>query len=274
MTVNITDKHNKSKVVRETGSAAQDPKLRAKVLGLYGLLARWDEVREEPWLQELFSIEEEERKRRSLERRIRNARIGSFKPMTDFEWDWPTRIDREAIDELFALEFLEEGGNVILLGANGLGKTMIAQNLAYDAVLRGETVRFTTASEMLNDLGMPETTTSLNRRMRKYCHPRLLAIDEVGYLSYGTRHADLLFEVVNRRHGKSTIVTTNKAFREWNEVFPNSASVVALIDRLVHRAEVVLIEGESYRKKEAEERAARKALERGKRAGARKRKEK
>jgi DNA replication protein DnaC len=108
---------------------------------------------------------------------------------------------------------------------------------------------------MLNDLVAQDGPSALARRLRRYVRPQLLVIDEVGYLSYGTEHADLLFDIVNRRNqDRSTVVTTNKEFGEWNEVFPNSASVVALIDRLVHRSEIVHIEGESYRLKEAKER--------------------
>jgi DNA replication protein DnaC len=149
---------------------------------------------------------------------------------------------------------------VVLLGPNGIGKSMIAQNLAYQALLRGATVRFTSASAMLNELAAQETASALQRRLRRYVNPSLLVIDEVGYLSYDNRHADLLFEVVSRRYGqRSMVVTTNRIFEEWNEVFPNAACVVTMIDRLVHKAEIVEVDGESYRLKEAKERAAKRA---------------
>lgn len=237
---------------------------RARKLGLYGLLAHWDELPEEnPWLPRLLDIEEEERRRRSLERRIHNARLGAFKTMADFDWSWPRKIPRPVIDELFQLQFLDEAANVVLLGPNGTGKTMIAKNLAYQALLRGHTVRFTTASDMLNDLAAQHTTESLHRRFRRYCNPRLLVVDEAGYLSYDNRYADLLFEIVTRRYERnSLIVTTNKPFAEWGEIFPNAACVVTLVDRLVHRSEIVPIEGDSYRLKEAKERAAQKKAKR------------
>ncbi len=232
---------------------------RLRRLGLYGLLARVDELIDEPWLPRLLEIEEAERQRRSLERRLKNAHIGSFKPMADFDWKWPTKIDRVAVDELFAFHFLEEAANVVMLGPNGLGKSMIARNLAHQALLRGYTVRFTTASEMLHDLAARDSDASLSRRLRRYCNPTLLAIDELGYLSYDTRYADLLFEVVTRRYQqRSTVVTTNKPFGEWGQVFPNAGCVVTLVDRLVHKAEVIPIEGESYRLKEGKDRAAQK----------------
>jgi DNA replication protein DnaC len=233
----------------------QSPQERAAKLGLYGLLARWDELGEEPWVESLLEIEEGERACRSLQRRLHNAKIRPFKPLVDFDWSWPTKIDREAILDLFRFDFLGESGNVILIGPNGVGKTTIAQNLAHEALIAGHTVLFTSASEMLNDLAAQDGPSALSRRLRRYVRPMLLVVDEVGYLSYSPQHADLLFDIVNRRNqDRSTVVTTNKPFGEWNEVFPNSSSVVALVDRLVHRSEILEIDGESYRLKEAKER--------------------
>ena len=147
---------------------------------------------------------------------------------------------------------------MVLIGPNGLGKTMLLKNLAHQAVLHGHTARFTLASDMLHDLAAQDSTTALARRLRRYTSPAILAIDEVGYLSYDARYADLLFEVVTRRYElrRPILLTTNKVFGEWNQVFPNAACVVTLIDRLVHRAEIVALEGKSYRLKEAQERAA------------------
>lgn len=240
---------------------------RLHAIGLHGLIARWAEFASEPWLEPLITCEEEERRKRSLERRQHNARIGRFKPLEDYDWAWPRKIDREAVMELFGLEFVDEPANVVIVGPNGVGKTMLAQNLAQHAILRGYTARFVSASEMLNDLAAQDSISSLERRLRRYCGPRILFVDELGYLSYDDRHADLLFEVVSRRNGEKPIVlTTNKPFKEWTEVFPNASSVVALVDRLIHRAEVISIEGESYRLREAKERAESKSKARAKRA--------
>lgn len=238
----------------------------ARHLGLYGLLARWEELGALPWVSTLLDCEEEERQRRSLERRIRGARIGTFKPMCDFDWDWPTEIDRAQIEDLFTFGFIAEGANAILVGSNGLGKSMIAQNLAHQALLRGYTVLHTSASAMLNELAAQESAAALSRRLKHYCQPQLLQIDEVGYLEYDSRYADLLFQVVSRRYEthRSIGITTNRVFAEWNQVFPNAACVVTLIDRLIHRAEIVRIAGESYRLKEAKERAAERTAKRKK----------
>jgi len=230
-------------------------------LRLHGLLAHWGEVCAQPeqarWVAQMLAWEAAERSRRSLERRLRAAHIGRFKPLVDFDWAWPRQCDRAAVQDLMTLAFMKDAGNVVLVGPNGVGKTMCAANIGYQAVLAGHTVLFTTAGQLLGDLAALDSDSALRRRLRQYAAPDLLLIDEVGYLSYSNRHADLLFELVNRRYQhKSTVVTTNRAFAEWGEVFPNAACVVSLIDRLMHRAEVVRIEGDSYRAKEAQERDA------------------
>jgi DNA replication protein DnaC len=111
---------------------------------------------------------------------------------------------------------------------------------------------------MLNQLAAEDSATALERRLRRLCRPRVLIVDEVGYLAYGARHADLLFEVVSRRYDvrKPIVITTNRPFREWNDTFPNATCVVTLVDRLVHRSEIVTVKGKSYRLKESQEQSA------------------
>lgn len=244
---------------------------KARKLGLYGLVEDWDELGNEPWVPALIEREERVRDQRSLERRIKNARIGIFKPMADFDYGWPRKIDRMQVEDLFNLQWLEEGANVILVGPNGVGKSMIIQNLTYQAVLRGATGRMITAGELLNDLAAQESSRALQRRFALYTRPDLLAIDELGYLSYDHRHADLFFEVVNRRYrNKSILLTTNKPFTDWQSIFSSATCVVSLVDRLVHHAEIVAIDGDSYRRKEAEEEKKRKAQARAQRRRAKK----
>lgn len=247
-----------------TDLTPQELKGRLKTLGLFGLISCWDQIADKPWLREVLSIEEGERQKRSLERRLKNSRVASFKPMADFDWTWPKKLDREAIDELIALDFLKTGNNAVLVGPNGVGKTMILKNVAHQAVVRGHTVRFATASDMLSDLAAQDSSSSLSRRLRRYTVPQVLCIDEVGYLSYDNRYADLLFEVVTRRYEshRPLLLSTNKAFSQWGEVFPHAACVVTLVDRLIHRADVIEIEAESYRLKEAKERSAAKTKDR------------
>jgi len=236
---------------------------RAKTLNLHGLLAHWPEAVAAGWPATLITWEEEERARRSLERRLQSAHIGRFKPLCDFDWDWPTAIDRATFEALMTLDFLKDATNALLVGANGLGKSTLARNLAHEALIHGHTVLFTSAGRLLGELADLDSDSALRRRLRHYAAPTLLFIDEVGYLSYSNRHADLLFELISRRYEqKSTVVTTNRAFADWREVFPNAACVVSMVDRLMHNAEVVSIEGDSYRAKEAKERAERKAKQR------------
>jgi len=240
-----------------------DLRARAEALHLNGLLAHWAQVADAPWVAQLLDWEEAERTRRSMERRVRRSSIGSFKPLVDFDWSWPTRCDRQAIEELMGLQFMTEAANVILFGPNGVGKSTLARNLAYQTLIGGHTVLFASAGTLLGDLAAIDSASALSRRLRHYAGFDLLCIDEVGYLSYSNRHADLLFELTNRRYEKkSTLITTNRAFAEWHEVFPNAACVVSLVDRLTHNAEVIAIEGKSYRLKEAQARAAQRALRR------------
>jgi len=237
------------------------PRERLEELGLHGLAEQYAEIADAEWLPWLLEQEERERQRRGLERRRKMARLGRFKPMADYDWDWPERLDRKQVDELLSLGFVGQGLNIIFVGPNGVGKTMLAKNLGHACVVAGHTVRFTTASDMLNQLEAEDSASALERRLRRLCRPRVLIVDEVGYLSYGTRHADLLFEVVSRRYAvnKPIIITTNRPFAEWNETFPNATCVVTLVDRLTHRSEIVVLAGRSYRQKESkEQRAARK----------------
>ena len=236
---------------------------RARALQLHGLLAHWDEVAGAPWLATVIDWEEQERTRRSLERRLRDARIGRFKPLCDFDWNWPKVCDRAAIEALMTLDFLKDASNGVVIGPNGVGKTMIIQNIAHQALLAGHTALFTTAGRLLGDLAALDSDSALRRRLDKYVAPTILAIDEIGYLSYSNRHADLMFELISRRYrNKSTLVTTNRSFSEWKEVFPNAACVVSLIDRLTHYAEIIAIDGESYRVKEARDRNEQRARQR------------
>lgn len=207
-------------------------------------------------LEQVVKAESAERSRRSLERRLRMSGIKKFKPIADFDWAWPDKIERDVVERALTLDFLGEARNLILVGPNGLGKTMIAQNLCHAAVLAGHSVLFRSATALLEDLHR-QNPEGRRRRLRMLANVGLLCIDEVGYLSFDDKAADLLYEVVNRRYErKPVILTTNRPFKEWNEVFPNATCIVTLLDRLLHHAEVTVVEGKSYRVRESEQETA------------------
>lgn len=243
----------------------------ARTLGFHAIHGNWQEYATAVWLKDLLEAEQKERERRGLQRRLKEANIGQFKPMTQFDWSWPKAIHREQIEDLFSLEFLEKPENIVLIGTNGLGKTMIAQNLAYQAVMAGYTTLVVKASAMLDSLLQCRDGASRKRMLKKLCRVSLLAIDEVGYMSYSNQYADLLYEVISGRYEqRPTIVTTNTVFKQWSEIFPNAACVVTLVDQLVHHSEIITVEGPSWRHHEAEESA--KAKEKARQSKSTKRK--
>lgn len=244
-----------------------DLKTMLKALGLLVTAASLDDVvahaTKKRWgpaelLSHIAALEDKDRLRRGLERRLSRSRLERFKPMADFEWNWPTKIDRPLVESLLSLEFVGAARNVVLVAPGGLGKTMIAQNIAHRAILAGRSVLFLTAAQLLLDLGAQESARALDRRLRYYANVGLLVLDEVGYLAFDNRNADLLFQVVSRRYEKKSLVmTTNLAFKQWHTIFPTATCAHALIERVVHHADVVKIEGESYRLRESELAASR-----------------
>jgi DNA replication protein DnaC len=204
-------------------------------------------------LEHIADIEEKDRARRGLERRMSRSRLEKFKAMADFDWNWPTEIDRPLIESLLSLDFLEGARNVVLVAPGGLGKTMIAQNIAHRAILAGRSVLFLSAAQLLLDLGAQESARALDRRLHYYAKVGLLVVDELGFLAFDNRNADLIFQVVSRRYEKKSLVlTTNLAFADWHTVFPSATCATALVERVVHHADIVKIDGKSYRLRESE----------------------
>lgn len=201
----------------------------------------------------LVALERRERDARNLAMRSKAAALGSFKSLEQFDWDHPDEIDRALYEELLTLGFLAQGHNVLFRGPSGVGKSTLAQNLGHTALARGHTVRFTTLAAAIADLLKQESVPALERRMRRYVAPDLLIVDEIGYLPCDRQSADLFYNIISRRHGRrSTVVTTNIAFKQWGTIFPGAACVGALVDRFSHHCHPVDIEADSWRNKEAE----------------------
>lgn len=233
--------------------------LKATAKGLDDFLARAIKDKWSPTviLEELVRLESSARKQRALDHNLKASRLGRFKPIADFDWNWPKKIDRDLIERAFTLDFVSEGRNLVLIGSSGLGKTLLAKNLALAALQAGFSVLFTTAQDLIADLSC-DSPERRRRRLARYARPKLLCVDEVGYLAHDDHAADLLYNALTPRYEarRSTVVTTNLVFAGWNTVFPNAACIVALVDRLTHHADVTLLEGESYRVRESELEAA------------------
>jgi len=227
--------------------------LRARSLGYWALVNNWTTYANKPWVPALIDAEEKERSSRSLAQRTKRSRISKFKPICDFDWSWPTEINRSEIVDLFSLEFMKDATNILLIGDIGVGKTMIAKNIAHHAIGNGYTALFISAHSLLNELADYTTGTALLKRIRTYARYDILVIDELGYLASSHQHADLLFQLINNRYEeKSTIITSNKPPLEWQSIFPSATCATAIIDRLTHRAKIFAIKAKSYRQYDSE----------------------
>lgn len=204
------------------------------------------------YLAQLIDGESKSRDDRATLRRLAAARLPVLKTLEQFEWSWPVSINQMQIRHLFRLGFLEEKGNIIFIGSVGLGKSHLATALAHTACLKGHSVLFTTAINIINSVAAAQASGSIKREMNKYLKPSILVIDELGYLPIDKFGADCLFQIISARYERSsTIVTSNRAFKHWAEIFNNDSTLTsALLDRLLHHAETVLIEGKSYRMKD------------------------
>ena len=192
------------------------------------------------------------RQDRARVRRIQQARFPVLKTLDQFDFTWPAKINRLAVQNLFRLKFIEDKANSILVGGVGLGKSHLAIALGYAACEAGFRVRFTTAIDIVNTLSAADKAGRFVQEMKKYTRPDLLVCDELGYLPIDKRGADLLFQIISQRYECGAIVlTTNKVFKHWPSIFNNDSTLAsAILDRLLHHAETVVIEGKSYRMKD------------------------
>jgi DNA replication protein DnaC len=247
----------------EANSASNTEQLREQLLALHmtymvqnfeslGQKAALEQSPHVDYLAKLIDGESCRRDDRSTERRIAAARLPIPKTLEQFDWSWPANINQLQVRHLFRLDFLKDKGNIIFIGNVGLGKSHLATALAHTACMKGHSALFTTAISIINSLAASQASGGIKREMNKYLKPQLLVIDELGYLPIDKFGADCLFQIISARYERSsTIITSNRAFKNWAEIFNNDSVLAsALLDRLLHHAETVLIEGKSYRMKD------------------------
>jgi DNA replication protein DnaC len=250
-------------VKNETNGMSDTDKLRAQLTAMHmrymeqnfealAQKAALEKITHIDYLAQLIDGESCWRDDRGTERRIAAARFPVLKTLEQFDWNWPTSINEMQIRNLFRLAFLKENGNIIFISNVGLGKSHFATALAHTACMHGHSVLFTTAINIINSIAAAQASGSIKREMNKYLKPSILVIDELGYLPIDKFGADCLFQIISGRYEQSsTIITTNRAFKHWAEIFNNDSVITsALLDRLLHHAETALIEGKSYRMKD------------------------
>jgi len=204
------------------------------------------------YLSELANGEAAWREDRSVKRRIKLARFPVHKTMDQFDWNWPTKINRAQVQNLFRLDFVAQRANVVLISGTGLGKSHIMTALGLAACLRGHSVLFTGAIDIINTLAAHQGAGSLKTAMARYIKPTLLCVDELGYLPIDKFGADCLFQILSHRYERAaTAITTNRVYKQWATIFNNDSVLTsALLDRLLHHVDTVRIEGRSYRTKD------------------------
>jgi DNA replication protein DnaC len=204
------------------------------------------------YLVQLIEGEAALREQRSIERRIREARFPVLKTLDDFQWSWPKKINRPQIQNLFRMAFVATQTNIVLIGNVGLGKTHLAIALGHTACQNGHSVLFTTAVDIINTLAAAQSAGRLKREFHRYLKPALLIIDELGYLPIDKLGADLLFQIISQRYERAPmVITTNRVYKHWSQIFNNDSTLTsAILDRVLHHADTVIIEGKSFRMKD------------------------
>lgn len=203
------------------------------------------------FLAELLECEVSARRIRYLRTRMRLAHFPALKTLESFDFGFQPSLDERQVRELQTLRFVHECRNVVLLGPPGVGKTHLAIGLAVEAVRSGYGAYFITAHDLVADLGRAMRENRLDRRLRVYTAPKVLVIDEMGYLPLDAFGATIFFQLVSARYERGSILlTSNKSFGEWGSVFGDPIIATAILDRLLHHATTVNIRGESYRLKE------------------------
>ena len=210
-----------------------------------------DDVSHEEFLKRLLSNEVAAKFERQIQSRLKAARFPSIKTLDTFDWTHPTLVPKSKILEAFELRFLEKYEGLVFIASHGLGKTHLATALGHRAALAGVKTLFTKAVDMVTHLAASQADHSQRQTLRLYTKPALLIIDELGRLSMDQKQGEYFFQVIDARYERgSTVITTNRAFKDWGKIFHDMVCAKGIIDRLVHHSDVIKIEGTSYRLKD------------------------
>lgn len=203
------------------------------------------------YLDHLTQVEVNARFERDVQRKLRLAHLPYFKTLDQFDFAFQPSVNERQVRDLAGLRFVANSENLLLLGPPGVGKTHLAVSLGMAAVSRGFSVYFSTVADLLDVLSRDARADRLAQRMQTLCRPQLLILDEMGYFSLDKRAAQFLFQLVSRRYQKGSIIlTSNKSYADWGDIFADPVLASALLDRLLHQSITVNIRGSSYRLKD------------------------
>ncbi len=203
------------------------------------------------YLDHLTQVEANARFERDVQRKLRLAHLPFFKTLDQFDFAFQPSLNEQQVRDLASLRFIANADNLLLLGPPGVGKTHLAVALAMAALMRGFSVYFSTVADLLETLARDARADRLAQRMQILCRPHLLILDEMGYFSLDKRAAQFLFQLVSRRYQKGSILlTSNKSYADWGDIFADPVLASALLDRLLHQSVTLNIRGSSYRLKD------------------------
>jgi DNA replication protein DnaC len=207
------------------------------------------------FLELLIDDELSNRKENSYKKRTLKAHFPAFKTLEEYDFNFQPSLNRQEIYNLATCEYIRKKENVVFIGPPGTGKTHLAISLGVNALRQGYKVIFTTVSEMMSVLFESKADNSYHQKLKYYLSPDLLILDELGFRKLNEHIVDLFYEIISKRYEKgSVIITSNKSFDEWGNIFYDSILASAILDRIVHHCHLVLIKGESFRMKEQKER--------------------
>jgi DNA replication protein DnaC len=203
------------------------------------------------FLDQLLTQEVAAKKEKNIAMRTTLAKFPFVKTLENFDFDFQPSIDKNRIKDLAACRFIDNGDNVIFLGPPGVGKTHLAVSLGIKAVTEGYRTYFTQAMPLIASLSKAYAENRIEDRLKFYCQPKLLIIDEIGYIPIDRHGAHLFFQLVSRRYEKGALIlTSNRSFSQWNEIFGDPVIATAILDRMLHHSTTINIKGNSYRLKE------------------------